>query len=381
MFSARLRLALGFSSMLGVAVALAGCGGAAKTREVPPNASRGTSQAGQGDEYTAANTSGIETTTAEESDVPEYLELPAQIEADPTRVVHVYPPAGGRIIEMRVRPWQWVKQGDTLAILDSADLSRAVADYQKAQADYQVKQEALARAQDLLAHNAIPAKDFQQARADAKSAQAELDATREEIRALGMDPAHASTQLMLAAPRSGVVLDVGASQGEYSNALAAAQPLCTIADISSVWAVGDIYEKDLTAARPGEPAQATLDAYPGQTWNGRVSSVSDAVDPTTRTLHVRVVLVNPEARLKPGMFGSIRLLRSTNKGVVVPSSAVLREGNTAYVFVAEGTGRYLRHSVRLGLTVGTSVEIEEGVKAGDAIVVKGALLLREAAGN
>jgi len=96
---------------------------------------------------------------------------------------------------------------------------------------------------------------------------------------------------------------------------------------------------------------------------------------------VRVVLANPGARLKPAMFGSIRLLKSTSEGIVVPSTAVIHEGNMAYVFVGEGNGRFQRRTVTLGHTLGASVEITEGVKAGDTIVTQGALLLREAAEN
>lgn len=357
------------------AVGLPGCSGStAKQSQPAANAT-----AASNTQYVAApNAAGIQTMTVQQSAMPDYLDLPAQIQSDPTRVVHVYPPAGGRIVEMKVRPWDHVEKGQTLATLESSDLSHAVADYQKARADYQVKQEQLARSQDLLAHNAIATKDYQQAKADADSAQAELDADREQIRVYGMDPDHASTQLRVAAPRSGVILDVGAAPGEYSNALAAAQPLCTIADLSTVWAVGDIYEKDLTAAKAGEPAQVTLNAYPDQHWSGRVSVVSDAVDPNTRTLHVRVVLANSGTRLKPSMFGSIRLLRSTQMGILVPAAAVIREGNDAYVFVSQGNGRYGRQDVKLGRAVDGTVEITSGLKSGDVIVSQGALLLRSA---
>ena len=130
------------------------------------------------------------------------------IEADPTRVVHVYPPTGGRIVEMKVRPSDHVEKGQLLALLESNDLSRAVADYHKAKVDAEVKQGALARAEDLLAHNAIAQKDYQQAQGEAKIAQAELEATAQLIRVFGMDPEHASTELRVVAPRSGVVLDL-----------------------------------------------------------------------------------------------------------------------------------------------------------------------------
>jgi membrane fusion protein, heavy metal efflux system len=356
----------------------AGFSGCASAPSASQNAHGNSGVSEDNEQYVARDAAGIQTMTVTQTPIPEYLDLPAYIEADPTRVVHVYAPAGGRIVEMRVRPWDRVAKGQALAMIESSDLSHAVADYQKASADYQVKQEELARSQDLLSHGAIAIKDFQQAKADARSARAELDASREEVRVLGMDPDHASTALKVAAPRTGVVLDVGAAPGEYSNALSAPQPLCTIADLSTIWAVGDIYEKDLTAARAGEAAEVTLNAYPDQHWNGRVSVVSDAVDPNTRTLRVRVVLANPETRLKPSMFGAIRLLRSSRMGIVVPATAVIREGNEAYIFVDQGNGQYQRRNVTLGRAVDGSLEIASGIKAGDVIVSQGALLLRAA---
>jgi cobalt-zinc-cadmium efflux system membrane fusion protein len=350
---------------------LAGCSGSATRTQAAANP-----VASANDQYVASDARGIQTMAVQTTAIPDYLDIPAQIEADPTQVVHVFPPAGGRIVEMKVRPWDWVAKGQTLAMIESGDLSRAFADYHKALADNQVKQQQLARAADLLAHDAIAAKDYQQAQADAASSQAELDATKEQIRVFGMDPDQTSSELLVAAPRAGVVLDVGASPGEFSNALSAPQPLCTIADISTVWAVGDIYEADLAAAKAGESAEVTLNAYPGDHWSGRVSVVSDAVDPNTRTLHVRVVLPNPGTRLKPSMFGAIRLLRSSRQGILVPAAAVVREGNSAYVFVDEGQGHYQRRSVVLGPSSDGSLEITSGVKSGETIVAQGALLLR-----
>ena len=309
--------------------------------------------------------------------IPEYLDLPAHIEADPERVVRVYPPAGGRIVEMKVRPWDRVEKGQTLAILESSDLSRAVADYHKALVDSEVKQKALARSEDLLAHHAIAERDYQQAQADAQMSQAEVAATREQIRVLGMDPDHATSELRVAAPRAGVLLDVGASPGEFSTALSAPAPLATVADITTVWAVGDLYEKDLSAAKAGEQAQVDLNAYQDRHWSGRVGVVSDAVDPTTRTMHVRVVLANTDGRLKPAMFGTIRLLRTSATGILVPSAAVIREGNNSYVYVEKGNNRFERRAVSLGRVFDASIEIVKGLNPGDTIVSEGVLLLRQ----
>jgi membrane fusion protein, heavy metal efflux system len=327
-------------------------------------------------EYFAPDTKGIQTVTVQTTTVPEYLDLPAHIEADPTRVVHVYPPAGGRIIEMKVRPWDHVTEGQPLALIESADLSRSVADYHKALADNEVKQKALDRAKDLFEHHAIAEKDYQQAQGDALSSQADLAAAREQIRVFGMDPDHAASELPVLAPRSGVILDVSGATGEYSKSLDAPDPLCTVADISTVWALGDIYENDLAAAKPGQAAIVTLSAYPDQPLSGRVSIVSDAVDPATRTLHVRITLANPGERIKPQMFGSIRLTRSVAQAILAPASAVVREGNDAYVFVAKDQGRYERRSVTLGRPFGNSIEIAKGLNAGEKIVSQDPLLLR-----
>jgi cobalt-zinc-cadmium efflux system membrane fusion protein len=352
----------------------AGCGGSKDTSaQSQPGADAASSP---NTEYVASDAKGIQTITVQPVNIPDYLDLPAHIEADPTNVVHVFAPAGGRIVEMKVRPWDRVEKGQTLASLESSDLARAVADYHKALADNQLKQKELARSQDLFEHHAISERENQQAQADAEQAKAEVEAAREQVQVFGMDPENASTRLVVAAPRSGVILEVGAATGEFSQALSAPAPLCTVADITTVWAVGDIYEKDLAAAKMGEEAQVTLNAYPDQHWTGRVSVVSDAVDPATRTLRVRVVLPNSDGHIKPGLFGAIRLLRSSGRGILVPSAAVLREGDASYIFVSKGNGRFVRTSVKLGRAVDGTLEILSGLNAGDTIVSDGALLLR-----
>jgi membrane fusion protein, heavy metal efflux system len=347
-------------------------------RQSDNKAQRASSSANASPDYVAPDAKGVQTMQVKLGAIPEYLELPAHIEADPTHVVHVFAPAGGRITEMKVRPWDRVEKGQTLALLDSSDLARAVADYHKALADNEVKQKQLVRAEDLLSHHAIAERDYQQSQGDAQIAKAELESAREQIRVFGMDPDHAASQLRVAAPRSGVILDVGAAPGEFSKSLDAPLPLCTIADITTIWALGDIYEKDLATVKQGQPAELSLNAYPSEHWNGRVGVVSDAVDPTTRTLRVRVALENPQGRIKPAMFGRIRILRSSSQGILVPAAAVIREGNDAYVYVGKGNGHYERRKVQIGRAFDDSLEIASGLSAGDTIVSQGALLLRAA---
>jgi membrane fusion protein, heavy metal efflux system len=352
---------------------LLGCGGSAdqKTAAAP-------SQPATAEVFVAQDAKGVQTITVEARTLPNYLEIPARIDPDPTRVVHVFPATGGRVIEMKVRPWDRVKQGQTLALLESGDVSRAMADYEKARVDAQMKKKALDRARDLFAHHAIAEKDSEEAEADALSADAEEKTSLEHLHLLGADPATASNQLNVLAPRSGVILDIGAAQGELSKSLDAPQPLCTIADLDSIWVEGEIFEKDLAGLKAGAAAEVTLNAYPGEKWSGRVAVIGDAVDPVTRTLKVRVVLSNPGVRLKPDMFANIRLVRSSSQGILVPATSVEREGQDAYVFVRTADNRFERRKVVLGRTVDDNIEVTSGLSAGTTIVSEGAVLLRAA---
>jgi membrane fusion protein, heavy metal efflux system len=358
-------------------LAVVGCGGTdAQKAAIPSPNPQGTPEV-----YLATDAKGIQTITIQPRPIPDYLEIPGRVAPDPTRVVHVFPATTGRVTEMRVRPWDRVVKGQTLAILESSEASRALTDYEKARTDADLKKKALERSRDLYAHHAIAEKDLQQAEADGRSADAEVKTTLDHLHLLGVDPAAATNQLSVLAPRSGIVLDVGAATGELSKSIDAPQPLCTIADLDTIWVEGEIFEKDLKGLRTGAAAQITLSAYPGEKWTGRVAVVGDAVDPMTRTLKVRVEIPNPQLRLKPDMFATVRLLRSSSQGLLIPASSIDREGQKAYLFVGTGNNRFERREVALGRTVDDSVEVVSGLTAGAVIVSEGSVLLRAATQN
>jgi len=315
----------------------------------------------------------------ERKQVADYLEVSGRIQPDPTRVVRVFPPVGGRVITVEVRPGDRVHKGQVLAELESSDVAAARSDYQKARADAGVKQKTLQRAALLFEHQVLSEKEYQQVTADAEMSTAELERTRSRLRVLGVSPEGTSDRFVVVAPRPGVVLDIGAAPGEISRSLDAPSPLCTLADLSAVWAVGDVYEKDLAGLKAGTPAQVSANAYPERKWEARVAAISGALDPVTRTLKLRVVLANSGENLKPEMFVSIRLLRSSVAGLAIPSSAVLREGSGAYVFVQKAPGHFERRAVILGRTLNSEVEVTSGLAEGDVVVAEGALLLRVAA--
>ncbi len=222
----------------------------------------------------------------------------------------------------------------------------------------------------------IALRDYQQGQADAQSAAATLASARARLELLGADPDSAAERLSVRAPRSGVVIDLSAAPGEFAKSLDNSNPLCTIADLSSVWAVGDVYEKDFASLTVGDSAEVTVNAYPGLTRHGRITAIGSALDTTTRTLKVRVVLANPGTRLKPDMFAVIRAVRAVRASVVVPEAAVVREGSSAFVYVQTSPGHFARRAVTLGRDAeGHQQEVVSGLAPGDTVVVDGAELL------
>jgi cobalt-zinc-cadmium efflux system membrane fusion protein len=361
--------------LLCLAGLMAGCGG-----HSPESASSTAPAAQQGAVYVASDPRGIQVVTTEENAVPDILVVPARVEADPTRVVHVFAPVGGRLTAMNVRPGEHVAKGAVIAQLDSGDVAGDLAAYLAAKANADLKERALSRAAELYQHHAIAQRDYEQAQADQAASQSVVNQARDQARILGIDPANGawSSHVDVRAPRAGVILDVGAAAGEFSKSLGATDPICTIADIETVWVVGDVLESDVTVVRLGAEARITMNAYPGQTWQGRIAAAGDVIDPLTHTMQARVVLPNPGLRLKPEMYGTLSVVRSTTQEFVLPDSAVVREGATAYVYVRQGDNRFVRRDVTLGHSAGGQVVIKGGLKPGEPVVSEGALLLRSA---
>ena len=355
-------------------LSLAGCGSSAPQKPQPLAADASSSS----EVVLTADARGVRTVAAELRPIADVLQVPARIAPDPARVIRIFAPVGGRLISVEVRPGDRVRKGQLLASLESSEISGARADYQKARADAEVKEKTLKRASMLFEHQVLAEKDYQQARADAEMAEAELHRTHDRLRVLGIAPEGTSNRLSLVAPRAGVVLDIGGAPGELSKSLEASQPLCTLADLSSVWALGDLLEKDVAGLRPGLPTEVTVNAYPGEKWTGRVAAISDVLDPVTHSVKLRVVLANPAGRLKPEMFALIRLPRTTTPGIIIPAAAVVRDGTQSFVFVQKAAGHYEHRPVTLGRTTDGEVEVTAGVKAGEVVVAEGALFLRAA---
>jgi cobalt-zinc-cadmium efflux system membrane fusion protein len=321
----------------------------------------------------------VQTSPVEFRTVSSELVIPASVQPDPARVVHVFAPVSGRLLELRVKPGDVVRAGEPVAVVQSSDVSSARSDYEKAKAQAHRSQSALARVTLLFEHGAVAQKDLEDAKAQAALDASELARAQERLHLLGLNENQASDRAAVAAPRSGVVTDTSSAPGEFAKSLDASAPLLTIADLDSIWVVGNVYEKDLTAVPSGLAVRVTADAYPGETWQGKIANVSALVDPATHTVKMRVVLENRQRKLKPDMFATIHVQRPASRLAVVPSTAVLHEGNLAFVMVqsAGNQGKFERRTIQVQEDGPKETLVRSGLQEHDVVVTSGAELVRD----
>jgi membrane fusion protein, heavy metal efflux system len=323
----------------------------------------------------------IEVATVHPQSVTDSLIIPARVEPDPTRVVHVYSQITGRLIELYVRPGQEVTKGQNIGLIQSSEISSARADYDKAKIEVARADRQLDRAKLLLQHEVMAQRDYDDLEASDQAAHAELARTVQRIHMLGFSPEGSSDSAPLKAPISGAVLETGSASGEMQRSLDNASAIATIANLDPVWIVGDVFERDLNTVRAAQSVDVTFPAYPGDTVRGKISNISDAMDPTSRTLKVRVVLPNPKHRYKPEMFASLSIARTTAPEFVLPTTAVVHDGPSSYVYIQTSPGKYDRRQVTTGALRGKTVVVTSGLRDGDQIVTAGAALLRPPSGD
>ncbi len=318
----------------------------------------------------------LDTVVAYPQQVADQLTLSGRVQTNPTDVVRVYPPLSGRVLELRVLPGQEVKKNQVIAMLQSTELAQARSDFEKARIEAARADLQLDRARDLLKHEVLAQRDYDDLAALDAADHAELARTRQALHILGYSESDSSSLVPLRSPQAGVVLDVNTASGELQRSLDNATPIATIANIDRVWIVADLFPRDVREVHIGQPVDARISGYPETVYHSRVDNISDAVDPATLTLKVRVVLPNPQHRLKPQMYATVAITDQSRTAIIVPSTAVIRDGVSTYVFLETAPGKYLRRDVQLGTARDTTVEVLRGLSYGDRVVSTGSELLR-----
>jgi len=300
---------------------------------------------------------------------------------DVSREIPVISLANGRVVDIKVRLDEAVKKGQLMFRVQSPDINTAFNAYLKSANDEQLANKAYIRAQDLLAHGAISQAMFEQAEDAENNAKSDLTAADEQLKLYGVDKAHPSPVVNVYAPVSGVVVSQNITNGAAAGVgLAGSATAFTIADLSQVWVVCDVYENDIPKLQLGQQARITLNAYPDRPLTGRVSDIGPILDPALRTAKVRIEVANP-GFLKLGMFATATFTSRTKQAhAVVPADAVLHLHDRDWVFVPAGDNKFRRTEVRAGQIIsGSRQTILSGIQPGQQ-VVSNALLL-ESAGN
>ncbi len=315
----------------------------------------------------------------------DYLDIPAHVMPDPAHVVHVFPPLSGRIFDLQVLPGQEVKKGQAIATLQSADIAQARSDFEKAKIEVIRADRALQRGTLLLQHDVLSQADYYELEATDKAAHSEQERARQRIQEYGFSEDGVTDTVPIRAPISGVVLDIGTATGELQRSLDNATTIATIANLDTVWIVGDVFERDLNTLKDGRPVTILIPAYPDLSLTGHVANLSDAIDPTTHTLKLRVVLDNPGHKLKADMFATIRVAGASHEFFLLPATAIFYEGDKTYVFVANSSGKFDKRAVVVGRTVTTgttkNIEVVSGLNDGDKVITVGSALLRPVSGD
>ena len=390
------------AAILCLAVALGGC-----SRRREPGATHGDSLKKGGEASrepevphqvrltpAAIAEAGITMWTVQVVDLSHLLSLNGSVGYDENRLLQVAANVKGRVVSIPVDLGARVKIGDPLLVIESVDLGRTREELLKELSSYNVSARAYERARKLVEANAISAGEFQSREGDylaRKAAVASAERTlhlygdSEEavarLKATAGDHKLSATDgaaLTLRAPFAGRVIDRKVTPGALFEAL---QPLVTVADLTSVWVFLNAYEKDLALLHEGLPVTLRTDAYPQETFHGRVDFLGSVVDPQTRSVRVRATVENRAVKLRPGLFVKAQVdvpkpQSEAHPIVAVPQAALQTLEGRSTVFVQVEPGVFARHHVEVGHSFEGFTEILAGVKAGDVVATEGSFVLK-----
>lgn len=304
-----------------------------------------------------------------------------KVEANADRIAHVSPRISGKIVAVRASLGDSVSAGQTLATLDSVELGEAISRYHQSKTRLALAQSSMDRIKVLVEKKIAARKDIMQAETDYKMAQTELHSDEERLSLYGVSASdltgdkHRRPLLPVRSPIGGIITEKHAIVGELSDP---SKSLYTVADLSSIWVLVDINEKDLAKVRRGQGAIVSVGAFPELKLKGRITYIADLVDEATRTVKARIEVANPGRKLKPEMFATVELElpADTPPVLAVPEDSLQELEGKKVLFVTENGTDFEPRGVELGRTSGGMAEVVAGLKEGERYAAKGSFLLK-----
>ena len=313
------------------------------------------------------------------------VETTGVVDFDNDQATSVLAPFSGPVSRLLVSLGEHVKLGAPLAVVDSPDFATAISAYRKAIATAQTLRRLADLDKDLTAHNGVSKREADQAETDAVNAEADREAAlqslvslqvpADSIKAIQEGRSVSRVEGVIRAPVAGTVVEKLITPGQLLEA--GTTPCFTVADLSRVWVLAQVFGNDLEAVRVGDSAEV-LTGIGENTFSGSVDNIAALVDPDTRSVAVRVVAKNPADFLKKQMYVRVRIhAQKQSTGTLIPVSAVLRDDvNLPFVYEVQPDGSFARQHVTLAYRTGDQYDIAEGLKAGDEIVVDGGLFVQ-----
>lgn len=374
-------------------VALTGCpkGGNKEERTAPPKAAEKTDAAAHRDEpeheelpkrvhlsKDVIADAKIQTAAAVKEILAVTLSLPGEISADPDKSARVSTPVAGRLVDVRFKEGSTIKKGDVLAVVRVPEIGKVRAAYNATTAKAAAARANAERLGSLGEKGLASKQESVSSKAEADALEAEARALNEQLGALGMGSAGGGSELVLRAPVSGIVVTRDALVGQP---ITAEQTIALIADLSEAWFLGRVFEKDLGRLKLGAKADVQLNAYPKERFDGSVEYLGRQIDPVARTVTARIRLTNRGDLLRIGLFGAARVsTEEEGKGavLVVPRTAVTEVAGKPVAFVRHADDDFELHDVILGESSLGKVEIVNGLREGEQVVVEGVFTLKSA---
>jgi len=370
---------IGMAVLLTATTLLASCSPTANQNATAPAA------AARNATLTPAQLKNIRLYTVETSRYHKTIETTGAVDFDNDQATSVLAPFSGPVSRLVVALGDHVKKGDALGIVDSPDFATAISTYSKALATAATNRKLADIDKDLLQHNGISQREEAQAQTDAVSAEADRDAALQALISLKVDPrfikdiqrgrSAAHIESVIRSPVNGTVVEKLITPGQLLQA--GTTPCFTVADLSRVWVMAQIFGSSLASVSIGDTAEVVT-GTDAKNLSGTVDNIAALVDPTTRAVGVRVVVDNPDGILKKQMYVRVRIrAREESSGTLVPVSAILRDDeNLPFVYLAQADGSFARQHVTLGYRARDQYDIAEGLKVGDKIVVDGGVFVQ-----
>jgi len=334
---------------------------------------------------TAAQRQNLRLYTVVMSKFHQGIDATGVVDFDNDQATSVLAPFSGPVSRLLVSLGDHVKQGDPLAAVVSPDFAAAVGAYRKALATARTDRRLADLDKDLIQHQGVARREADQAETDAANAEADRDAALQALISLNVQPETIKDiqegrptprpEGLIRSPIAGTVVERLITPGELLQA--GTTPCFTVANLSRVWVMAQIFGSDLASVSLGDSAEIAT-GVGSKTFSGRVDNISALVDPDTRSVNVRIVADNPGNALKKQMYVHVLIqAHRETTGLLVPVSSILRDDeNLPFVYVAQPDGSFARQHVTLSHRIGDQYEIDDGVKAGDQVVIEGGLFVQ-----